>query len=335
MLKATTDILNQVSTVSAIAVLLLVVTLGRRRQGVIQRTSIRLQTGIAACNLVRHLLMNSKLFTAYFISCNFVEFTGVILLHVFVVLNVAITVNLQRLFLQKKNAASSFLKRFLVCAAVVVAAVNLYLAFGFIPSSDGCSFKEALDSSQVVNLCLVIGPPLLSFDYCLILPLWILYKSSKKENTVKALEAQADFQEELLLNPRQSQVQFSNDQIDATRKLIHTSVMYPLAFCLTAVPDSVYHTFQHYGQGTSSTAESFIRIGHCSAGLLYMLVFLNDPIIKLAIQTLLLPRAPQSGSQEEFSLGESSALDFFATFFWREQPTTESHHITKLFAQNI
>lgn len=85
---------------------------------------------------------------------------------------------------------------------------------------DSCSFKAGLDGAELTKLYLVTGPPLLSFDYCLVLPLWIVYKSRREEKVLKALHAQADFQEELLPERRESQVQFAGEHVVGIRQLI-------------------------------------------------------------------------------------------------------------------
>lgn len=97
------------------------------------------------------------------------------------------------------------------------------------------------------------------------------------------------------------------------------------------MPDSVYHAFQQYGKAPSPMAEDLIRIGHCSCGLLYLLVFLCDPIVRRAIHTA---RAPRAGTEEEISL-DGESCDFFASFLQKDQPSSDAHRIAKLMAQHI
>ncbi|KAJ9059514.1 hypothetical protein DSO57_1001585 [Entomophthora muscae] len=257
--------LNGTSALCALLVPLAYYVIGLRDRSVVERVSIRLQVGIGLVNGIKHIVSCLSLKGDDSVWCNFLGFLSSLLFHVYLCLNVCISVNLHLVVVSNRKPNRRWETCYWTASFVLPIALNFPLTIAGIFGKDRrgtCYIRHGPTTNGLLELVYLSLLPLGIVVYCLLVSA-ITFKKTE-------------------------------DSLEKMRSLIAITCLYQTTCFLSCIGATIAFMY-HFFVGPVST---FLKVwafwGLSTMGILNLIAFLADPLVFKSLSRLLLPQDKQA-----------------------------------------
>ncbi|KAJ9081354.1 hypothetical protein DSO57_1015637 [Entomophthora muscae] len=285
--------LNAISGTCGLLVVLMVFGFAKKQHAIVQRVSLRLQTGIAFIDFIKHFL--------FFLShkgddsflCSLYGFLMMVLEQMYLFLNIAIALNLHLIIVADYSPEARWELFYWLVPFVVTMGLNVPLLtlriFGK-SNSETCMIKNGIRLNDTLEMLYYNMPTLLTIIYCITIAILVYIRLRKNSAILRKLPASLD--------PKSAAER--DEAITCIRGVILRSIIYPIACFLTNVGIIFHIMYDYFHDQPDPTLRIWAALGYSSAGILNLIAFLSDPLVHKNI-TILSPTAKKIDSPLRFS----------------------------------
>lgn len=231
-------------------------------------------------DLLKHVLFFFVIQGDESLRCEVLGFIAMLLEHLYLMLNVAIALNLHLVIIKSypPNPRWEFYYWLIPLSVALTANVPL-LALGKFGKgdSDTCLLKQGPQPSLQLEILYFSVPSILTIVYCLGVAILVGIKLRKKNSILRVL---------LPILDTKGAAERARTLADL-RKLILRSTLYPIACFLTHIGRHTDMIYLYLNGNHCPTLRRWGILGFCSAGILNLLAFLSDPLVQKRVAPIL------------------------------------------------
>ncbi|KAJ9056511.1 hypothetical protein DSO57_1032390 [Entomophthora muscae] len=277
--------LSGISAGCSLVVVLLAVLLRIRKQQVVHRLSVQLQVGICAVELLKNLgLLSSNGVDG--MGCAMLGFVNLFMGHTYLLLNISLALNAHWVLLRDYPPKAGWKLWFWATPLLSAAFLNVpLLAWDLLGTNEAgmCFIKQG---NVVLEFVYIHGFYTAGVVYCLTTCMLVLHKLKKSPHAMLVLQ--------LNLDPT-GQKRMLSVLRDVARTMPLT-VSFSLVLCVSILFCNICMLVDFVTDANSPFMFSWGYFGFNTIGMLNLLAFLSDPLVRRALV------APSLGDAQEYDL---------------------------------
>ncbi|KAJ9059515.1 hypothetical protein DSO57_1001586 [Entomophthora muscae] len=276
--------LNAVSALCAVLVVAVYLLIRFQRSEAIDRVSIRLQTGIALVDFLKHIAVCFSLEGDESFACTFIGFVLSLLFHIYLCLNICVALNLHLVIIKSKMPCRKWEYCYWTVSLIIPLLLNLpLLALDLYGGNSGdmCLVKHGPLFNDIMEVVYSSIVSLATIMYCILISTIVVIKANKQ-----------------VLKPR---LLASGEQytLFSLRTLICRTCLYPIACFLSCIGANLAILHFFFIGPNHILLKAWALCSFSTMGILNLAAFLADPLVFKSLPKIFKP--PPKKMQHESS----------------------------------